>query len=107
MSQKALTNNAGSMLRAIVVLLLALLAGAASAFHDGDFIHTAKRVQLKQVGVAGGSRGWLALLLAPPLSVTVRLTTTVPAALVASVALLALVAPLKLASAAPLTIVPW
>jgi hypothetical protein len=61
-------------------------------------------------GVAGAActlTVLLALPLAPALSVTVRLTTTLPAALVASVALAALVAPLKAAKLPPLVICHW
>jgi hypothetical protein len=62
------------------------------------------------VGVAGAACTLIVVLavpVAPPLSVTVRLTVTAPDALVTSVAVLAVVLPLKAASVPPLVICHW
>ena len=50
---------------------------------------------------------WVTVCVPPTLSMTVRLMTTVPAAVVASVTLLPSVAPVKLASPAPLAMAHW
>ena len=59
------------------------------------------------VGAATTSMDWVLVRTPPALSVTVRLTTTVPAARVANTAVAALLAPVKLAKLTPLMIDHW
>jgi hypothetical protein len=68
---------------------------------------TVADIVIKAVGAATTSMVWVLVRTPPALSVTVRLTTTVPAALVANTAVAVLLAPVKLAKLAPLMIAHW